>query len=628
MYIAEHMLNMCMMRLLLCCLLVAHMNAAIKEPQMLEHIQKAQTEHPRLLLTKSEEGAWKERISSDPLLNKTKDYVINMAEAMIAIPVLERKQTGRRLLSISRACIRRILCLGVAWRLTGEQRFLDRTRDELLAVSNFSDWNPSHFLDVGEMTTAVAIGYDWLFHELDKESKQIIKTALIEKGLKQSLNGKHTWFVKSNNNWNQVCHGGMVLGSLAIMEDEPELAAQLIARAIKHTPHAVKLYAPHGAYPEGPGYWTYGTSYTVLTIAALESALGSDFGLSKQKGLMESSDYYQQVSGPFGLFFNYSDAGYRDGVCPIMYWFARKREKPSLLWREKQTLPEMLEREADVSTHHFRFFPLLLIWSQGFEGVTKPEKNYWRGDGKTPIGLHRSGWQDANQIFVGIKGGTPSANHAHMDIGSFVFDAHGERWVTDLGGEHYHRVESAGVRLWGRDQDAQRWDIFRHNNKSHNTLVVNGEKQRVKGSGEIIKHTEQATVVNLSHAYKGQLQSARRGIKLVDNYVVLRDELVAPANGASVRWGIATDAKISIDKNKAVLTKNGKAVNVVVHKQDDVNLRIIDIEKPGKDYEKVNKGFNMLVFEVPLEANENASIEVVFYTGDIKDVPSQKLDEW
>ena len=45
---------------------------------------------------------------------------------------------------------------------------------------------------------------------------------------------------------------------------------------------------------------------------------------------------------------------------------------------------------------------------------------------------------------------------------------------VDLGAESYHKIESRGMDLWSRERDAQRWTIFRYNNSSHNTLLVNG----------------------------------------------------------------------------------------------------------------------------------------------------------
>ena len=50
--------------------------------------------------------------------------------------------------------------------MTSEKKYLNRAVKEMLAVSAFSDWNPSHFLDVAEMTMAVSIGYDWLYDGL------------------------------------------------------------------------------------------------------------------------------------------------------------------------------------------------------------------------------------------------------------------------------------------------------------------------------------------------------------------------------------------------------------------------------------------------------------------------------
>ena len=41
-------------------------------------------------------------------------------------------------------------------------RGTERLEEEMLAAAGFSDWNPGSFLDVAEMTTALAIGYDWL----------------------------------------------------------------------------------------------------------------------------------------------------------------------------------------------------------------------------------------------------------------------------------------------------------------------------------------------------------------------------------------------------------------------------------------------------------------------------------
>ena len=85
-------------------------------------------------------------------------------------------------------------------------------------AASFSDWNPSHFLDVGEMTMALAIGYDWLYPQLSVQTKEAIEKAIVEKGLKPSFDERYNWFVNAVHNWSQVCHAGVTYGALAIWE--------------------------------------------------------------------------------------------------------------------------------------------------------------------------------------------------------------------------------------------------------------------------------------------------------------------------------------------------------------------------------------------------------------------------
>ena len=53
----------------------------------------------------------------------------------------------------------------------------------MLQAASFPDWNPQHFLDVGEMTMALAIGYDWLYDSLQPDTRRVVREAIIEKDL-------------------------------------------------------------------------------------------------------------------------------------------------------------------------------------------------------------------------------------------------------------------------------------------------------------------------------------------------------------------------------------------------------------------------------------------------------------
>ena len=41
---------------------------------------------------------------------------------------------------------------------------------------------------------------------------------------------------------------------------------------------------------------------------------------------------------------------------------------------------------------------------------------------------------DAEALFIGFKAGDNRVNHSHLDLGTFVLDALGQRWAIDLGG--------------------------------------------------------------------------------------------------------------------------------------------------------------------------------------------------
>ncbi len=83
-----------------------------------------------------------------------------------------------------------------------------------------------NFLDVAEMSFAVAIAVDWVGNWLPKETLKIAKLSLIEKGIKPSFNeaGTRMFWINSVNNWNAVCHGGMITAALVTADLDPDLA--------------------------------------------------------------------------------------------------------------------------------------------------------------------------------------------------------------------------------------------------------------------------------------------------------------------------------------------------------------------------------------------------------------------
>lgn len=496
--------------------------------------------HPRILLLKGEEHQIEQSIGSNSIWKKMHETILQECDQMIKLAPVERIQIGRRLLSKSREALRRIFHLSYAWRMTGEQKYFDRCEKELLAVSKFYDWNPSHFLDVAEMTMAVSIGYDWLHSNLSTESKKIVLDAIVTKGLYPSLDPKYNWFLTASHNWNQVCNAGMTYGALAVFEDHPELSKSIIDRALNSISLPMNEYKPDGAYPEGYNYWDYGTSFNVMFLSVIEKALDTDLGLNETPGFLQTGGFLQNMTGVTGDCYNWGDAREGSNLSPAMFWLALKNNDPTLLWVEKKYL--MVDDYSQFTRD--RLLPAIMVWGKDLplDKVTEPKAMAWKGQGANPVALMRTSWSDPNAIYLGFKVGSPSVNHGHMDIGSFILEADGIRWASDFGMQEYESLESKGIDVFGRTQDAQRWTIFRLTNFVHNTLTIDNQYQQVKGYAKIDKFSDKPdfmyAVSDISSVYEDQLSSAKRGVAIVDKeFVVVSDELVAENKPTTSRAG-------------------------------------------------------------------------------------------
>ena len=211
-----------------------------------------------------------------------------LADSLLETAELERKVTGRRLLSVSDKALYRIGVLALAYRLDPTKTaYRDKCIREMKAVASFSDWNPSHYLDTAEMTLALAMGYDWLYNDLSPEDRTCFANAILDKGIR-TIDTKTNWWRQSTSNWTQVCWGSLLGGLLAVSELDPALCRPYIHEAIKSLAIPMSNYAPGGNYAEGPGYWAFGTCFNLVGLTLVKQAFGLDFGLLQLPGFRET----------------------------------------------------------------------------------------------------------------------------------------------------------------------------------------------------------------------------------------------------------------------------------------------------------------------------------------------------
>ena len=227
-------------------------------------------EHPRLFWTSQNDSLIKYRLKSHRYAGRL-EIMRSQCDSLIEAPPLQRIKTGKRLLDVSREAERRIIMLSFMWRLTGDERYAERAKLELLNICAFSDWNPSHFLDVAEMCVAVSVGYDWLYNWLDKESKNIISESLYKLGASYVVY-KRPSCMNRKDNWNQVCNSGVTIAAIALAEDIIKDCKPIIDKSLMNVLRSQMEYGENGSCLEGHVYWEFGTGYNVLFYSAVETA--------------------------------------------------------------------------------------------------------------------------------------------------------------------------------------------------------------------------------------------------------------------------------------------------------------------------------------------------------------------
>jgi len=581
-------------------------------------------EHPRLMLTDARLRELKDRYAQDKLLQRYVKEVLDESDGLLdATPLRYEIPDGLRLLSVSRECLRRVSTLALAYRWTEDQRYARGALRDLRAVCAFQDWNPRHFLDTAEMTTAVALGYDWLCKTLDDDSRKTLHDAIIRLGLepgRQAYEEKKYGFPRADNNWNQVCNLGMSVGALAVADTDPDLAAAILAGAIKSLPIAMKHYAPDGVWMEGPGYWNYATSYTCYGIAALDTALGKDLGVSAYLGFSESGFFPIYGTGPTGRYLCYADAGMlsRRGPQACLFLLAAQFKRPEFSDSEHEIL-----RGRKASALH-------VIWYQPPSGQTWKRELDRYFAGPVEVVVMRSAWDDPDALWIGAKAGFNQVPHGHLDLGNFELEALGVRWAIDLGADDYNMPG-----YWDAREGGKRWSYYRLNSQSHNICTLDGKDQPAAGTSRIVRwHSDPdagAAVVDLTKAYANVTRAAR-GVQLLrkERAILIQDEFTFPSP-RDVVWGMTTAAEIRVqDDGSAMLTQNGKRLlaRVLMPAGSRFKASLAEQTKPQAE----NRGMRRLLLSLDRVSDEQRiAILFVPMTAEgraSQQVPVIQLETW
>ena len=578
--------------------------------------------HPRLLLTEDQLLNLKQKINADTTLSQWYDEVKRDAEEIMSLPLSKYDlRDGVRLLWVSNEMVRRMYTLAFLYRMEENEMYLERAWQELEACAAFPDWNPVHFLDVGEMCHAFAIGYDWLYADLSEDQRSIIREALINKGidpyLKGSEAGNSRW-IKNTQNWNFVCNGGVGIAALSLGAEEEEIFGKVISFVMENLPYALRSYAPDGAWDEGAGYWDYGTRYLTYLMASLQSATGQLYGIPDAAGLAETCYFPIYMSGNGNKSYQFGDGGSKRVSDPAMFWLAEQYNKPVFgAWRYLH-----IAREGAKPG----IFDLLWYkpeFSNTSELAELPPDRYFR---HVEVVSVRSSFKDKNGFMAGLKGRMVSElHHNDLDQGSFYLEALGETWAEELGSGHYNAPG-----YWQYSPLGDRWNYYPKRAEGQNTLVINPSleaDQISDAQSGIISYNSKAedvfAVTDFTDAYRDHARKVQRGLRLCDDRktLMIQDELELKEPG-EIWWFMHTRAEITVQNNaqQVILKKNGKKLMASIQSSEPASFSVVEARSlPSSPKDKYwNPPAGMKKLAIHFENIKSLTLNVTFIEASVE----------
>jgi hypothetical protein len=559
--------------------------------------------HPRLIFNSSDIERIKLMAQTDLFAKPTYDIIISKANDILPTPVLDWGLDGAnlRISNIHTISNDQIPYLVLAYQFTKDVKYAARCWAQLDKMCSYQDWGAwRHFLDAGIAAKSVAIAYDGLYDYLTIEQRKKLVSAVrkfvLEPGKIQIETGTGAWqWYLSDNNWNGICHGGMIMAALACYESDPAFMSSVIAIAANGIPTYLNSLEPDGASEEGMMYWGYGLSNTFLALESMKRSLGTTYGLAEMNGFRKTGWFPYLVSGPAGTATMGDDYLYygKSNKFLSYFWFARNASDANLARTHHNSCIERNSAKTEKMNGWFdlMFYDPLLV-SQGSQ-VSSPLSSYISGADYMYVTESSS---DPNSLYIGMHGGDNNASHGHLDAGTIFIQALGENFVVgNLGKEDPYPSDYFTVTP--PDYSASptnsansrgRFYYYRTMTESKSCMVFNPDarpEQNPTGVASILNQAADNNggfyIIDLALCYSRDVTDYKRGIKLNRNsgLITVQDEFI-PKSRSTVYWiaqSPATDGLVISNNGKtATMIKNGKTFYAYIKSPDNATFEKVD----------------------------------------------------
>ncbi|TLS52058.1 heparinase [Paenibacillus antri] len=405
----------------------------------------------------------------------------------------------------SRRIEERLVTLSTLYGVTEDDRYAAKVRSMLLDLAAYERWyefprrGAEGNLSNAHFTIGVASAYDAVYGTLSEEERSVVRTAILEKGLRPMAidfgnDDQHNIIVAK-----QVA---MMIAALAIVDEEPAAG-----KYIERTYDYIRTYLDQRVdsdETEGLMYNNIAAKHLAQAAVALKKACG-DASLIEHRFLTEvvpEQFFYFQAAGGEATFATLSDCHPKLDLSYIMSLLAENASNAAAMWY--------------VTTYEPAKQPLLLNLSRGTTPAAPDD--YFRGRESKAFprigwAAFRSGW-GAKDHMLGFTSSPSAKGHNHLDQNHFVMNVAGEWLIRDPGYQDYRPGPK---------------NEFTDGSVGHNVLLINGRGQSRRGGGRLDAWLTSPSFDygrgDATDSYEGSLRRWKRSVLHVDKsyYLVIDD---------------------------------------------------------------------------------------------------------
>lgn len=552
------------------------------------------------------------------------------AENLFSTPVLHNSDT---IAQGGWNAVIRVIKLMIVHYVEGDQKYVDRAKEELYAMMKIKVWTAAAQLDNSQSGATIAVMYDWLYDYLTQEERDWCIEAIME----NCLDFVYDFYkdpsrlreLRLAHDWMNIALGGGISNhfacnnsnagvmALAIAPLYPEYAAVVLRGALDGIkPYLMTVVGDGGGFDEPVGYFDLKTHSIIRFLASVHSALGTIYDYDRLAGVRTAGYYplYMYGVGPFA--FGDCNPGPLDYDSNILYFLAQQSKNAELI--------SLLEKDFDKGECAF-----LILWydknemNNIDENTTLPlDKHLFAANKEQNVATFRSDWDVDKGYFAAMYTGIGNdrAGHASAVAGAFGIDLWGERFITPIG------IGSYSYPGYFQRDDGKRWIWYETRAEGNNCLVINpsedpGQDPNVCAEFNKFESGEGASYAwtDLSGVYQKEVTSYKRGMRVCDSRskIVLQDEatMIKPSQ---IHWSFTVPSNTEvdiIDDNTVKLTLNGKKMAVKFYTNVEYTLFEMAAEKlptsPQAAEQWARHGYKKVVIEAANVSRLNLTAEFI-----------------